>query len=89
MIEMFKIGYNCYDPKVTKEIFILNNRDTRTNDSKIFSKRACLELPKHKFTIRAARELNAQLSEIINSKATNDFKNKMDNLWRKTEIKNF
>ena len=36
MIEMFKIGYNCYDPKVTKKYFILNNRDTRTNDSKNF-----------------------------------------------------
>ena len=36
MIEMFKIGYNCHDPKVTKKYFILNNRDTRTNDSKSF-----------------------------------------------------
>ena len=34
MIEMFKIGYNRYDPKATKGIFELNNRDTRKNDTK-------------------------------------------------------
>ena len=27
MIEMFQIGYNRYDPKATKGMFELNNRD--------------------------------------------------------------
>ena len=35
MIEMFKIGYICYDPKATKETFDLSKRDNSTNDSKV------------------------------------------------------
>ena len=46
MIDMFKIGYNRYDPKATKVIVELNNRDTRTNDKKMITKKASLELRK-------------------------------------------
>ena len=34
MIEMFKIGYNRYDPKATKDMFELNKGDTRTNNKR-------------------------------------------------------
>ena len=47
MIEMFKIGYNRYDPKATKGIFELNNHDTRTNDKKVIKKKANLEVRKN------------------------------------------
>ena len=56
MIEMFKSGYNHYDPKATKEIFDLSKRDTRTNYSEVFLKKASVEVRKHFFTIRAATD---------------------------------
>ena len=58
---------------------------------KIFfcKKKASLKVRKHYFTIRAARDLNALPSEVINSKITKNFKNKLDNFWRKTGINYF
>ena len=44
MIEMFKIGYNRYETKATKGMFELNDRDTRTNDKKLITKKSNLEL---------------------------------------------
>ena len=44
MIEIFKIGYNRYDPKATKDMFELNIRDTRTNDKKVITKKANFEM---------------------------------------------
>ena len=40
MIEMFKIGYNLYDLKATKDMFELNNRDARTNVKKVITKKS-------------------------------------------------
>ena len=46
MIKMFKIGYNRYYPKATKDMFELNNRDTRTNEKKVITKKANFKLRK-------------------------------------------
>ena len=77
MIEMFKIRYNRYDPKATKGMFELNNRDTSTNDQKVITKKANLELRKIFFTIISATDWNL-LPEVIDSKTLNAFKNKLD-----------
>ena len=81
--EMFKIGYYLYDPKAAKELFDLNKRDTSINVSKVLLKKVSLEVRKHYFTIRAARDWNALPSEDMNSKTTNDFKIKLENSKRR------
>ena len=47
MMEIFKIGYNLYDPIATKGMFELNNPDTSTNDKKVIKKKAKFELRKN------------------------------------------
>ena len=86
MIETSKNVYNRYDPKATKAMFDLSKRDSRTNDSKVLLKKASLDVRIHYSTIRAARDWNALPSKVINSKKTIDFKNKLENFWRKTVI---
>ena len=49
LIEMFKIGYNRYEPNATKYMFELNNRGIRTNDKKAITKKANFELRKNFF----------------------------------------
>ena len=88
MIEMFKIGYNRYDPKATKDMFELNNRDTRTNDKKVITKKANFELRKNFFTIRSATDWN-MLPEVIDSKTLNAFKKNLDKHWKKSGINEF
>ena len=56
MIEMFKVGNNRYDPKATKDMLELNNRDTRTNGKKMILKKTNFELRKKIFTIRSATD---------------------------------
>ena len=58
MIEMFNIGYNRYDPKATKGMFELSNRDTRTNDMKVITRKANFDLRKNFYTIRSATDWN-------------------------------
>ena len=67
MIDMFQIGFNRYDPKATKDMFKLNNRVTRTNDKKVITKKANLELLKN-FTIRSATDWSMLPGEINDSK---------------------
>ena len=86
MIEMFKISYNRYDPKATKGMFELNNRDTRTNDKKVITKKANFELRKYFFTIRSATDWNMLPGEVIDSKTLNAFKNNREKCWKKSEI---
>ena len=56
LIEIFKIGYNRHDPKATKDMFELNNRNTRTKDKKVITKKANFELRKNFLTIRSATD---------------------------------
>ena len=78
MIEMFKIGYDRYDPKATKNIFELSNRDTRTNDKKVITKKAIFELRKNFFTIRSPTDWNMLAGKANDSKTLNAFKNNLD-----------
>ena len=78
MIEMFKIGYNRYDPKATKNMFELKSRDTRTNNKKGITKKANFELRKNIFIIRSATDCNMLPGEVIDSKTLNAFKNNLD-----------
>ena len=89
MIEMFKLGYNRYDPKATKGMFEWNNRDTRTNDKKVITKKANFELWKNFFTIRSATDWNMLQGEVIDSKTFNAFKNNLDKYWKKSGINKF
>ena len=52
MIEMFKIGYNRYEPKATKDMFELNNRDTRTNDKKVITNKGNFEFSKKSIKLK-------------------------------------
>ena len=72
MIEMYKIVYNRYDPKATKDMFELTYRDTRTNDKKLITKKATLELRKKNFSIRSATDLNTLPGEVIDLKTFQD-----------------
>ena len=83
---MFKIVYNRYDPNATKGVFGLNNRDTRTNDKKVISKKGNFELRKNCFTITSATDLNMLPGEVIDSKTLNAFKNNLDKYWKKSGI---
>ena len=89
MIETFKIGYNRYNPKATKGLFELNNRDTRTNDKKVITKKANLELRKNFFTIRSATDWIMLPRKVFDSKTLNAFKNNLDKYWKKSGIDNF
>ena len=89
MIEMFKLGYNRYDPKATKDMFEWNNRDTRTNDKKVITKKANFELWINFFTIRSATDWNMLQGEVIDSKTFNAFKNNLDKYWKKSGIYKF
>ena len=67
----------------------LNNRDTRTNDKKVITKKANFELRKNFFTIRSAKDWNMLPGEVIDSKTLNAFKNNQDKYWKKNGISNF
>ena len=67
MIEVFKIGYNSNEPKATKVMFELNNTDSRTNDKKVITKEASLELPKNFHIIRSATDWSMLQGEVIDS----------------------
>ena len=85
-IEMFKIGYNRYEPNATKGVFELNNRDTMTNDKEVISKKAEFELRKNCLSKRSATDLNMLPGEVIDSKTLNAFKNNLDKYWKKSGI---
>ena len=76
MIEMFKIGYNQYDPKATIDMFELNKGDTRTNTKKVITK-ANFELLNF-FSIRSATDWNMLPGEVNDSKTLNAFNNNLN-----------
>ena len=70
-------------------MFELNNRDTRTNDKKVITKKAQFELRKNFFTIRSAADWNMLPGEVIDSKTLNAFKNNLEKHWKKSTINKF
>ena len=89
MIEMFKIGYNRYDPKATKGMFELSNRVTRTNYMIVITKKANFELQKIIHTIRSATDWNMLPGEVIDAKTLNAFMNNLAKYWNKSGINKF
>ena len=82
MIELFNIGYNRYDPKTTKDMFELSNRDTRTNDKKVIRKKAKFELRKNVLPLD-----QLQIGTCCHdSKTLNNFMKILDKHWKKSEI---
>ena len=89
MIETFRIGYNRYDSKTTKNMFELNNRDTRTNDKKVITKKTNFELQKNFFNIRSATDRNMLPGDVIDSKTLNAFEINPDKYLKKSGIIKF
>ena len=79
MIELLNIGYNRYDPKATKDMFELNNRDTRTKDKKVITKKANFELRENVLPLD-----QLQIGTCCHdSKTLNAFMNNLDKHWKK------
>ena len=80
----FRANVTRYDPKAAKDMFELNNRDTRTNGKKVITKKANFELRKNFFTVRSATDWNMLPGEVIDSRTLNAFKNNLDKHWKKS-----
>ena len=81
MIEVYKCMRGGYDSRVCKELFTINDRDKRGNNTKLRTRKTRLEVRKQFFTISAINDWNSLPEEVIASENLDVFKGRLDKCW--------
>ena len=88
MIEAYKILSGKYDNRVTKGMLQLNtNTNTRGNSMKLMKYHCTKDIRKHSFTQRIVQIWNSLPNHIIEAQTINQFKNRLDKLWKNHHMK--
>lgn len=87
-IEYFKIIKGHYDPKVTDNLFQLDNTMyTRGNNYKIKKERVHLDIRKYSFFHRFVDTWNSIPNNVIECETIKQFEGKLDKYWRQHPLK--
>ena len=91
MIEIYKIIKEKYDSNATKFIKLWKDmaqrQGPRGNPNKMFTQRAKYNIRKFSFAPRTAAMWNSLPNEVVNAPTVNIFKNRLDKLWDKEDIR--
>ena len=87
MIEVYKILSQTYDPAVSVNLERDVDRRTRGNSKKLKAIRSRYDIRKYTFSVRTVNLWNSLSDEVVTAESVNSFKNRLDKLWEKQEIK--
>jgi len=89
LIEVFKILNNYYDIEPSTFFTINNSSITRGYQLKLFKVRSRLMIRQHFFTNRTVNLWNSLPNSIVTAPTVASFKQKIDNIWKKSRYGHF